>query len=545
MTGGAFTPESREFLEQIAADDPHQAVLDRRAARRDRRADGRAGRRAELMKREAWFELARDLDWDALLRQRGGGLPARGERRALAARRGVARLGGAVQDDLRRVRRQPEREGARGGRGARARSGASRDFKRLPRTWLNGLKLHDATLPLAEFAAVIGNLRAARFGRTAAWRTAASFGALDELRHTQIPLLLMHDAGRAGTRSSTGRTSSSTPTTGSRSPRATWPTSSCWAPNPIEFAIGDQLRVRDRLHQPAVRRAVGGGARGGRPAVRDDARRASRATRRATRRSAGRCWPRWSSTDKQLRAAPGRQVVLAQLAAVRRRDRLRDGLPDAARRAARRRSRSSCRSGSSTSSCTRCASTGSSAPGTGRPSSSALDHYHHMVYASAYTYRASVWFDSGGARPRGAGLAAQQVPGSPGRRSSRCGSRSPRAGAPPIPATTSPCTAPPSSASASCASWCCAAARRRTNSRRSSPSVGGRKRIFCSEPCRWIFESEPERYAAHAGIVQRVLAGEAPANLLALLRQNFGLDYDSWGKDAFGGDYPWLERERP
>src|SRR5206468_4708391 len=23
----------------------------------------------------------------------------------------------------------------------------------------------------------------------------------------------------------------------------------------------------------------------------------------------------------------------------------------------------------------------------------ALDHYHHMVYASAYTYRASVWFD--------------------------------------------------------------------------------------------------------------------------------------------------------
>ena len=50
--------------------------------------------------------------------------------------------------------------------------------------------------------------------------------------------------------------------------------------------------------------------------------------------------------------------------------------------------------------------------------------------------------------------------------------------------------------------------------------------------------------AGHAGIVQRVLEGQAPANILALLRQTFGLTYDSWGKDAFGGEYPWLARER-
>ena len=74
---------------------------------------------------------------------------------------------------------------------------------------------------------------------------------------------------------------------------------------------------------------------------------------------------------------------------------------------------------------------------------------------------------------------------------------------------------------------------------------GGRKRIFCSEPCRWIFESEPERYAGHAGIVQRVLEGKAPANILALLRESVGLSFDDWGKDAFGGEYPWLVRERP
>jgi toluene monooxygenase system protein A len=71
---------------------------------------------------------------------------------------------------------------------------------------------------------------------------------------------------------------------------------------------------------------------------------------------------------------------------------------------------------------------------------------------------------------------------------------------------------------------------------------GGSRRIFCSEPCRWIFEREPERYAAHKGVVKRVLDGEAPANLLALLRTTFGLRYETWGKDAFAGDYPWLDR---
>jgi hypothetical protein len=43
--------------------------------------------------------------------------------------------------------------------------------------------------------------------------------------------------------------------------------------------------------------------------------------------------------------------------------------------------------------------------------------------------------------------------------------------------------------------------------------------------------------------VQRVLAGEAPANLVALLRQYFGLTYETWGKDAHGGVYPWIQRD--
>ena len=72
----------------------------------------------------------------------------------------------------------------------------------------------------------------------------------------------------------------------------------------------------------------------------------------------------------------------------------------------------------------------------------------------------------------------------------------------------------------------------------------GKRFVFCSEPCAWIFGREPERYASHAGLVRRILSGQAPANLLSLVREYFGLTPESWGKDVRGGDYPWL-RPRP
>jgi toluene monooxygenase system protein A len=74
--------------------------------------------------------------------------------------------------------------------------GRVEDMARLEPSWLSVVKLHMATLPLAEFAAVVGNLRAARFGRDSAWRMTSLLGALDELRHTQLPLRAMHDLVR-------------------------------------------------------------------------------------------------------------------------------------------------------------------------------------------------------------------------------------------------------------------------------------------------------------------------------------------------------------
>jgi toluene monooxygenase system protein A len=143
------------------------------------------------MKREAWFGLARDLDWEFSYVREEEVFPKEVSGSPWLAGedwKGWDEPYKTTYADY--VANQSEKE--RGVGAVRAALGRISDFKRLPRTWLSALKLHNATLPLAEFAAVIGNLRAARFGRTGAWRTAASFGALDELRHTQIPLLLMH-----------------------------------------------------------------------------------------------------------------------------------------------------------------------------------------------------------------------------------------------------------------------------------------------------------------------------------------------------------------
>jgi toluene monooxygenase system protein A len=68
----------------------------------------------------------------------------------------------------------------------------------------------------------------------------------------------------------------------------------------------------------------------------------------------------------------------------------------------------------------------------------------------------------------------------------------------------------------------------------------GRKYIFCSEPCRWIFLQEPERYANHKDVVKRILTGEAPANLPDLLTKYFQLTPETWGKDMYSGKYEWL-----
>ncbi|MBX6762990.1 MAG: YHS domain-containing protein [Rubrobacteraceae bacterium] len=66
---------------------------------------------------------------------------------------------------------------------------------------------------------------------------------------------------------------------------------------------------------------------------------------------------------------------------------------------------------------------------------------------------------------------------------------------------------------------------------------GGRRYHFCSEPCKWIFEQNPSRYAGHKTVVDRFLAGEIqPPNLEGALAY-MGITPEVAGQDA--EDYAW------
>lgn len=81
-----------------------------------------------------------------------------------------------------------------------------------------------------------------------------------------------------------------------------------------------------------------------------------------------------------------------------------------------------------------------------------------------------------------------------------------------------------------------------------SPSIGepprlldhnGRRYSFCSDPCKWIFEQNPERYAGHLSIVDRFLAGQIQPPTVEGVLEYMGLSADERGDDAT--NYAWAE----
>jgi toluene monooxygenase system protein A len=488
------------------------------------------------MQRDEWFDLARKLDWDFSYVREEEVFPPE-----VSGRPWLPQEAWSAWDEPYKttyaayVTNQSEKE--RAVAAVRDALGRVSDFGRLPRTWLSALKLHGATLPLAEFAAVIGNLRAARFGRDGAWRTAAAFGALDELRHTQIPLLLMH-------------------------PLVAWDQQFDWthrlyhtnnwvaiagrhlidelllAADPIEFAIATNFvfetgftnlqfvglsavahGVGDRLFETLLGSIQSDEARHaqiGGPVLA----RIVEADRALAQRLVDKWfWRSW------LLFAVITGFAMDYLTPVNERgpsfkEFMEEWIVDQFLHTLRE--------------------YGLERPWYWETFLTALDHYHHMVYASAYSYRASVWFDLAVPGPEERAWLRAKYPAAwpsfepvweqvadrwrnadPGNEFAVHGT-----------------------AIVGFCELCQLVLCNGTPDRNGAVIVehDGRRRIFCSEPCRWIFESEPERYASHKGIVQQVLEGTAPANILALLRETFGLSYETWGKDAFGGEYPWLDR---
>lgn len=490
-----------------------------------------------MLKRSEWLDLARGLDWtpsyvseDELFPTTQAGTPW------------LASDAWAAWDEPYRtsyaeyVTQQHAKDASV--EAVREAVGKVEDYQRLPRAWLNGLKLHAATLPLAEFAAVVGNLRGARFGRAAAWRTMSTLGALDELRHTHIPLVLMHELVRWDEQFDwTHRfyhSNNWVAIAGRHLVDELLLTS-----NAIEFAIATHVvfetgftnlqfvglsslahGVGDRMFEKMVQSIQSDEARHAQigPAVLDVVVAHDRAYAQAMLdKWFWRSWLLFAVvtgfamdylTPVAQRRASFKEFVhewvIDQYLATLARYRLER-------------------------------------PWYWDQFLESLDHYHHMVYASAYSYRASVWFDFVLPGPDECQWLASKYPASwPAyqpiwdRITQRWRETDPGND-----------LAVHGTAIVSFCDMCQIVLCGGTPAHNTATVVdhGGRRYVFCSAPCRWIFEREPERYATHKDVVKRVLAGEAPPNLIAMLQRYFGLRYETWGKDAFGGDYPWLARE--
>jgi toluene monooxygenase system protein A len=492
-----------------------------------------------VLDRDEWLDLARKLDWRFTYVREEEAFPAEPSGNPWLPNSAWSEWSEPYKTTYSEyVTTQNAKEASV--RAVREAIGRIDDFDKLDRTWLAALKLHCATLPLAEFAAVVGNLRAARFGRDGAWRSTALLGALDELRHTQIPLAVVHDLVK-------------------------WDEQFDWthkffhsndwvaiaarhfadelllASNPIEFAIGTNFvfesgftnlqfiglsslarssgdrmfeKVLQSIQTDEARHAQIGAAVLAR-VVREDPEYAQYLVDKWFWRS----WRFFSVvtgfamdylTPLEARTHSFKEFVeewiLDQFERLLKEHRLER-------------------------------------PWYWPEFLESIELYHHMVYASAYTYRATVWFDMALPSPAERAWLAEKYP----RTFHHCDpiwdriTERWRAAGPEVEWYTQGATP---------VGFCslCQFVLSAGSPEKNSASVlvrGDRSYVFCSAPCRWIFEREPERYAAHEGVVTRILGGKAPANMLELVRSYFGLHQESWGKDVSRGHYGWLRPEGP
>jgi len=489
-----------------------------------------------MLKREEWLDLGRELDWTLGSVREEDAFPAE-----LAGRPWLPQEAWAGWDEPFRttyadyVATQTEKDAAV--QAVREVVGKAEDYEKLPAEWKNGLKLHAATLPLAEFSAVVGNLGAARFGRASAWRSTALLGALDEIRHTQIPLALMHELVASD-------------------PQFDWTHqfyhSNNWVAiaarhlvdemlvgaDAVEFAVATNFvfetgftnlqfvglsalahSVGDKMFEKMVGSIQSDEARHSQIGAPVLAKIVEHDRARAQALADKWFWRSWQLfavvtgfAIDYLTPVESRTMSFREL--------MQEWIVDQYLRILDE--------------------VGLERPWYWETFEQALPRYHHMVYASAYTYRASVWFDLVVPGPAERAWLRDKYPETWSEidpvwervterwRHTDVGNDFGVHGT----AIVGFCDL--------CQLVLCGGTTRRNTAE--VVEHGGRKRIFCSAPCRWIFEREPERYAAHKGVVARVLAGEAPANLVALLRQYFGLTHETWGKDAYAGAYPWLDR---
>ena len=492
-----------------------------------------------MLKREEWLPLARKLDWDYSYVSEADVFPEEISGRPWLPHSEWKDWEESFKTSYREyVQNQHDKDAAV--YAVRDAVGRLEDVQKLATPWVNGLKVHGAALPLAEFTGVIGNLRGARFGRDSAWRTMATFGALDEYRHTEIPLLLIHELVRWDAQFDWTHKFYHTNNWFAVAARHFFDELTV-GQNAIEFHIATNVvletgftnlqfvglaslahEASDHSFEKMVTSIQTDEARHaqiGHPVLATVMKRDPEYAQYLVDKWFWRNWHLFSILTG---------VTMDYMASVDRRQNsfkefMEEWIIDQFLRTLDE--------------------FGLKKPWYWDVLLDELEIYHHMIYASAYTYRSTLWFDFVVPSPADRKWLRHKYPKywddieavwecieERWRKTGPGAQNDAAVHATTLPAFCDLCQLPLSAGTPRC-------------NTASTLAIDGQKYILCSEPCRWIFMREPERYANHRELTKRVLSGEAPASFPELLTEYFRLTPDTWGKDMHAGDYSWL-RER-
>jgi toluene monooxygenase system protein A len=489
-----------------------------------------------MLKREEWLHLARKLDWDYSFVTEEEVFPPVVSGRPWLPHSEWRDWEESFKTSYREyVENQHDKDMAV--YAVRDAVGRLDDIQALSTPWINGLKVHAAALSLAEFTGVVGNLRGARFGRDSAWRTMATFGALDEFRHTQIPLLLMHELVRWDAQFDWAHKFYHTNNWFAVAARHFFDELTL-GQNAIEFHIATNFILEtgftnlqfvglaslahsagDHLFEKMITSIQTDEARHaqiGHPVLATVMKHDKAYAQYLIDKWFWRNWHIFSIvtgiTMDYLAPRDQRSTSFREFMDEWIIDQFLRMLEEA----------------------------GLSRPWYWDLFLDELESYHHMIYASAYTYRATLWFNFVMPGPADRDWLRQKYPKYWDRLEAvweRIAARWKAVG----PGAENEMSVHGTAMPAFCD--LCQLPLSAGNPLRNTANpleFQGRSYIFCSEPCRWIFLQEPERYANHRDVVKRVLEGEAPATLPDLLIDYFQLTPEGWGKDICSGNYDWL-----
>jgi toluene monooxygenase system protein A len=484
-----------------------------------------------VLSREDWLDLARKVDWEFRYVEEEEVFPAEIS--------GNPWLGHAAWAGWNEAYRTTYREYVANQRakddsimGVRSVLSKTHVTEELEPGWLQLLKFHNGALALAEYQGAVAELRMARFGRDSAWRTMATLGALDEIRHTQIPLLLGHDLLRFDGNFDWTHRAYHTNEWLMIAARHLFDDMSL-AADAVDVAV--QLNfvfetgfsnmqfmaiaamadgAHDHLFEKALTSIQTDEARHaqiGHPVLRTLIAHGERQrVQYLVDKMWWRCW-------RLLIALTG--TAMEYLTPLRARTRsfrqfMEEWVIDQFMKSL--------------------AEFGLERPWFWELFLEELDFAHHSLQLGLYAYRTTLWFDVAapnaeerlwlaGAYPEwdktfgslwGDVDRSWQTEGEPGTLAYA------------LPALCNLCQLPTVFVRPGHNTACTA-------------EVGGRRYLFCSEPCRWIFSQELDRFAGHESIVDRIVAGAAPAKLTDLHRW-MGLEAPvETGKDLRQGLNPW------